>query len=484
MRVILMTGKGGVGKTSVAAATGWRCAELGYKTLVLSTDPAHSLADSFDLEMGHDPRSVRENLWGAELDALVELEANWGAVKRYISEVLQARGLDGVQAEELAILPGMDEIFGLVRMKRHSDEGEFDVLIVDSAPTGTALRLLSIPEVGGWYMRRFYKPFQGMSAALRPIVEPIFRPIAGFSLPTKEVMDAPYEFYEQIEALEKVLTDPKQTSVRLVTNPEKMVIKESLRAHAYLSLYNVATDLVISNRIIPEEVSDPFFQGWKERQQGYRKEIHEDFHPLPVKEVPLFAEEICGMAALERLKNTLYSDEDQFTPQSNPEKQLQLFSPTRIAIALPPSEDSSQMRGWLRSNLDVADLRFTQLDRTGNVRDDLPLSTIRKGRARLGSQQLEVQAQQFFIVRSREKGIHKLNFLEIQDEEPKGIAASVSGEASSIAVGLNPDFPVEQIQPHWLSRYFPPEAIATLFALLVSATVSFLLPRSFPEKKD
>lgn len=310
MRVILMTGKGGVGKTSVAAATGWRCAELGYKTLVLSTDPAHSLADSFDLEMGHDPRSVRENLWGAELDALVELEANWGAVKRYISEVLQARGLDGVQAEELAILPGMDEIFGLVRMKRHSDEGEFDVLIVDSAPTGTALRLLSIPEVGGWYMRRFYKPFQGMSAALRPIVEPIFRPIAGFSLPTKEVMDAPYEFYEQIEALEKVLTDPKQTSVRLVTNPEKMVIKESLRAHAYLSLYNVATDLVISNRIIPEEVSDPFFQGWKERQQGYRKEIHEDFHPLPVKEVPLFAEEICGMAALERLKNTLYSDED------------------------------------------------------------------------------------------------------------------------------------------------------------------------------
>lgn len=176
--------------------------------------------------------------------------------------------------------------------------------------------------------------------------------------------------------------------------------------------------------------------------------------------------------------------EVQFTPQSNPEKQLQLFSPTRIAIALPPSEDSSQMRGWLRSNLDVADLRFTQLDRTGNVRDDLPLSTIRKGRARLGSQQLEVQAQQFFIVRSREKGIHKLNFLEIQDEEPKGIAASVSGEASSIAVGLNPDFPVEQIQPHWLSRYFPPEAIATLFALLVSATVSFLLPRSFPEKKD
>lgn len=310
MRLILMTGKGGVGKTSAAAATGLRCAELGYKTLVLSTDPAHSLADSFDMELGHDSRLVKPNLWGAELDALRELEGNWGAVKRYITQVLRAQGLEGVQAEELAILPGMDEIFGLVRMKRHYDEGEFDVLIIDSAPTGTALRLLSLPEVGGWYMRKFYKPLQGISAALRPLVEPIFRPIAGFSLPDKEVMDAPYEFYEQIEALEKVLTDNTVTSVRLVTNPEKMVIKESLRAHAYLSLYNVATDLVVANRIIPAEVTDPFFKRWKESQEQYRQEIHSDFMPLPVKEVPLYSEEMCGLAALERLKETLYKDED------------------------------------------------------------------------------------------------------------------------------------------------------------------------------
>jgi arsenite-transporting ATPase len=310
MRVILMTGKGGVGKTSVAAATGLRCAELGYRTLVLSTDPAHSLADSFDMELAHDPRLVQPQLWGAELDALMELENNWGAVKRYITQVLQARGLEGVEAEELAILPGMDEIFSLVRMKRHYDEGDFDVLIIDSAPTGTALRLLSLPEVAGWYMRRFYKPLQAMSVALRPLVEPLFRPIAGFSLPDKQVMDAPYEFYEQIEALEKVLTDNAQTSVRLVTNPEKMVIKESLRAHAYLSLYNVATDLVVANRIIPDQVTDPFFQRWKENQQHYRHEIHENFRPLPVKEVPLFSEEMCGLEALYRLKDTLYKDED------------------------------------------------------------------------------------------------------------------------------------------------------------------------------
>ncbi|NEP31830.1 MULTISPECIES: TRC40/GET3/ArsA family transport-energizing ATPase [Moorena] len=337
MRVILMTGKGGVGKTSVAAATGLRCAELGYKTLVLSTDPAHSLADSFDIELSHDPRLVRPNLWGAELDALMELEGNWGAVKRYITQVLQARGLDGVQAEELAVLPGMDEIFGLVRMKRHYDEDEFDVLVIDSAPTGTALRLLSLPEVSGWYMRRFYKPLQSMSVALRPLVEPLFKPIAGFSLPDKEVMDAPYEFYEQIEALEKVLTDNQQTSVRLVTNPERMVIKESLRAHAYLSLYNVATDLVVANRIIPDQVTDPFFQRWKENQQQYRQEIHDNFRPLPIKEVPLYSQEMCGIEALERLKETLYGSEDptQVYYQENTIRVIQHKNEYSLELYLP-----------------------------------------------------------------------------------------------------------------------------------------------------
>jgi arsenite-transporting ATPase len=159
-------------------------------------------------------------------------------------------------------------------------------------------------------MRKLYKPFQAVSAALRPLVEPLFRPVAGFSLPSTEVMDAPYEFYEQLVELEKVLTDTGTTSVRLVTNPEKMVIKESLRAHAYLSLYNVGTDLVIANRIIPDSVQDPFFQRWKEQQQQYKHEIHENFRPLPVKEAPLFAEEMYGIEALHRLKDILYSEED------------------------------------------------------------------------------------------------------------------------------------------------------------------------------
>ncbi len=310
LRIIMLTGKGGVGKTSMAAATGLRCAELGYRTLVLSTDPAHSLADSVDIPLTHEPKKLAENFWAAELDALRELEGNWGAVKKYITHVLQAQGLDGIQAEELAVLPGMDEIFSLVRVKRHYDEQDFDVLIIDSAPTGTALRLLSLPEVAGWYMRRFYKPLQGISLALRPLVEPFFRPLAGFSLPNKEVMDAPYEFYEQIEALEKVLTNNIATSVRLVTNPEKMVLKETLRAHAYLSLYGVATDLVIANRIIPDHVSDPYFEGWKIAQQKYRQAIHENFQPLPVIEIPLYREELVGFAALERLKQDLCGDTD------------------------------------------------------------------------------------------------------------------------------------------------------------------------------
>jgi arsenite-transporting ATPase len=359
-----MTGKGGVGKTSVAAATGLRCAELGYKTLVLSTDPAHSLADSFDLDLGHDPRPVQPNLWGAELDALMELEGNWGAVKRYITNVLQARGLEGIEAEELAILPGMDEIFSLVRMKRHHDEGEYDVLIIDSAPTGTALRLLSLPEVAGWYMRKLYKPFQAVSEALRPLVEPLFRPVAGFSLPTKEVMDAPYEFYEQLIALEKVLTDPGTTSVRLVTNPEKMVIKESLRAHAYLSLYNVGTDLVIANRIIPATVEDPFFQRMKEKQQQYKQEIHDNFQPLPVKEIPLFADEMCGLEALHRLKQTLYGEEDPTQVyykettlrvlQDNDQYSLEVYLPgiAKDKIELSKSADELNIRiGNHRRNL-------------------------------------------------------------------------------------------------------------------------------------
>ena len=383
MRLILMTGKGGVGKTSVAAATGLRCAELGYRTLVLSTDPAHSLADSFDMEMGHDPREVRPNLWGAELDALKELEGNWGAVKRYITDVLQARGMEGVQAEELAILPGMDEIFGLVRMKRHFDEGIYDVLIIDSAPTGTALRLLSLPEVGGWYMRKFYKPLQAVSVALRPLVEPLFRPIAGFSLPNKEVMDAPYEFYEQIEALQKILMDNTVASVRLVTNPEKMVIKESLRAHAYLSLYNVSTDLVIANRIIPETVTDPFFKTWKENQEKYRLEIHEDFHPLPVKEVPLYTEELCGLEALDRLKVTLYGDEDpsqvyyketttRIVQEGNSQYSLELYLPgiAKDQIQLNKTGDELNIRiGNHRRNM-VLPQALAALNPTGAKMDE------------------------------------------------------------------------------------------------------------------
>jgi arsenite/tail-anchored protein-transporting ATPase len=388
MRLILMTGKGGVGKTSMAAATGLRCAELGYRTLVLSTDPAHSLADSFDTGLSHQPKKVCDNLWGAELDVLEELAYNWGSVKRYITEVLQARGMDGVQAEELAILPGMDEIFGLVRVFRHHKEGQYDVLIIDSAPTGTALRLLSIPEVGGWYMRRLYKPLEKVAVYLRPLVEPVFRPLAGFSLPDKAMMDLPYEFYGQIEALGRILTDHTVSSVRLVTNPEKMVIKESLRAQAYLSLYNIAIDMVISNRIIPDEVVDPYFQYWKENQKMYRQEIIDNFRPLPVKEVPLYSREICGMATLEKLKETLYGEEDpsQVYYHRNTYQIIQADDGFRLELYLPGLPDEKIELSKSGDELNI---------RIGNHRRNMvlpqSLATLRTGGAEKNGDRLVIR---------------------------------------------------------------------------------------------
>lgn len=387
MRLILMTGKGGVGKTSMAAATGLRCAEMGYKTLVLSTDPAHSLADSFDVELGHEPKEVCQNLWGAELDVLEELEQNWGSVKRYITEVLQARGLEGVQAEELAILPGSDEIFGLVRVFRHHKEGHYDVLIIDSAPTGTALRLLSIPEVTGWYMRRFYKPLEKVAVTLRPIVEPIFRPIAGFSLPDKQMMDVPYEFYQKIERLGEILTDNTVTTVRLVTNPERMVLNESLRAHAYLSLYDISTDLIIANRVIPDEVTDPYFQYWKENQKIYRDEIYENFNPLPVKEVPLYSREICGLRTLDTLKELLYGDEDpsQVYYKENTMRVEQVKHGYTLEILLPGIEKDQVQITKKGDELNV---------RIGNHRRNLvlpqALATLKTAGAEMGDELLKI----------------------------------------------------------------------------------------------
>jgi arsenite-transporting ATPase len=232
-------------------------------------------------------------------------------------------------------------------------------------------------------MRKFYKPLQAVSVALRPLVEPLFRPIAGFSLPNKEVMDAPYEFYEQIEALQKILMDNTVSSVRLVTNPEKMVIKESLRAHAYLSLYNVSTDLVIANRIIPETVTDPFFKTWKENQEKYRLEIHENFHPLPVKEVPLYTEELCGLEALDRLKETLYGDEDpsqvyyketttRIVQEGNSQYSLELYLPgiAKDQIQLNKTGDELNIRiGNHRRNM-VLPQALAALNPTGAKMDE------------------------------------------------------------------------------------------------------------------
>jgi len=223
MRVILYTGKGGVGKTTVAAATALRSAELGYKTIVLSTDTAHSLSDSFDIPIGHEPRLIAPNLWGQETGLSQTLEAHWKTIQRYLSTLLAWRGMDEIVAEEVAIFPGMEELANLLYIVHYQEEGKYDVLIVDCAPTGETLRLLSFPEMLRWWMMRIFPIQRKIVRAVRPIV----RLLTNMPLPGAEVGDSIVELYSELDKMYALLTDAEKATVRLVVNPEKMVIKEA-----------------------------------------------------------------------------------------------------------------------------------------------------------------------------------------------------------------------------------------------------------------
>ncbi|MBI4285115.1 MAG: ArsA family ATPase [Chloroflexi bacterium] len=306
MRVILYTGKGGVGKTSAAAATALRAAELGYKTIVLSTDIAHSLSDSYDVELGHDPTLITTNLWGQETDILETLRVKWGTIQRYMAALFAWRGIDEIVADEIAILPGMEELANLLYIIHYQDEGKYDVVIVDCAPTGETLRLLSFPEMLHWWMTRMF-PIGKMVASM---VHPLARALTNIPLPDKEVFDSIQDLYNELERIRALLTDPKISSVRLVMNPEKMVIKEAQRTFTYLSLYGYATDLVVCNRLIPETVAEDYFHAWKEHQKHYLQMIHDSFAPLPIAPVPLLQEEIVGLPMLRKMGQALFRDQD------------------------------------------------------------------------------------------------------------------------------------------------------------------------------
>jgi len=306
MRIILYTGKGGVGKTSVAAATALRAAGLGYKTLVMSTDAAHSLGDSFERPLGGEIVPIVDNLWGQEIDVFRETETHWGTLENYIKILMAWRGIDEVLAEEMAILPGMEELAGLVHLINYHEQAEYDVIVVDCAPTGETLRLLSFPDVTRWWLHRIF-PIQRTAAR---IARPVLKRVTDLPFPEDEVFEALKDLFEKLDRMREILTDAATCSVRLVLNPEKMVIKESQRTFTYLNLYGYATDLVICNRLIPQDVTDAYFSNWKDSQERYYALVEEAFSPLPILKAPLMEQEVVGMAMLERFADALYGDSD------------------------------------------------------------------------------------------------------------------------------------------------------------------------------
>jgi arsenite-transporting ATPase len=306
MRIILYTGKGGVGKTSVSAATALRCADLGYRTVVLSTDAAHSLADSFDLPIGPEPTELAPNLWGQEIDVLYQMDKYWGNVQHYMAAVFQWRGLDEIIAEELTVFPGMEELASLLQIVHLHDDSDYDVAIVDCAPTGATLQLLSFPEVARWYLDKVF-PVERKAIQL---TRPLLRAVVDIPIPDDELFDAIADLILSLDRMRTLLVDPQKSSVRLVLNPEKMVIKEAQRAFTYLNLYSYATDLVISNRVIPGAVRDGYFAAWKEIQKKYSQAIEEAFAPLPILTVPLFDQEVVGLEMLRRMAESIYGDGD------------------------------------------------------------------------------------------------------------------------------------------------------------------------------
>lgn len=302
VRTILFTGKGGVGKTTVAAATGVRTSSLGYKTLIISTDPAHSLSDSLQTEMGPEPTEVEDNLYGMEVNVEHELERHWNVIKDYLTVFFKAQGIEDVIAEELAIFPGFDELASLLHLLTYHENKEFDVIILDCAPTGETLRLLSVPEVAKWYMNRFF----GIEKRLMKYVKPVAEPMFNLPLPPEEVMDKIQDMYVKMGKLKEIL-EGENTVVRVVLNPEKMVIKESERAFTYLNLFGYHVDCVVVNKVFPEQAGN-YFARWLEIQQDNIKQIEETF-PVPVFTIPFQSSEIVG-DMLQDLGENLYKGQD------------------------------------------------------------------------------------------------------------------------------------------------------------------------------
>jgi arsenite-transporting ATPase len=312
MRILLFSGKGGVGKTSLAAATGVRLAEIGHRTLVMSIDPAHSLADSFDLDVDlfhvktSDPFPINERLSIFELNIQKEVKRHWQEISSYVISVLRTTGINDVEAEELAILPGMEELSAMMYINQYRREKRYDVIVLDAAPTAESMRFISMPTTLDWYMKHIF-PFQ---RNLLKAVRPIANRVAPFELPTDSYFANIRNLFERLEGIDELMEDPQTTSVRLITNPEKMVLRETQRAFVYFSLHGLTIDTVIVNRVLPQEIKDTWFNEWHSSQENVLRELDEYFAPVPVRRVPLFAHEVLGKRRLRDLAKVLYSERE------------------------------------------------------------------------------------------------------------------------------------------------------------------------------
>jgi arsenite-transporting ATPase len=301
-RTILYTGKGGVGKTSVAAATARAIARRGLRTIVLSTDPAHSLSDSLEVSLGPDPVEIEPNLWGQEVQAEQEMERNWQAVQEWLGSLLADRGVDSILAQEMTVPPGLDELFSLLQIKNHRESGAFDVIVVDCAPTGETLRLLSFPDVARWWLEKVFPWEKRIVAAARPLAKTFL----DVKLPSGDVYADVQRLVLNLIAMNEILRDRERASIRLVMNPERMVVKEAQRTFTYLNLYGYLTDAVVVNRVFPDAVEGGYFDAWRSVQQQQIELVDQAFAPVPVLKAPFFEQEVIGGEMLDRLADAVF----------------------------------------------------------------------------------------------------------------------------------------------------------------------------------